>query len=49
MADCAKANGVFLMEAMWTRFFPAMYDLRRLLFKGKGDRRNSPRDGKYVL
>jgi len=35
MVDCAKANGVFLMEAMWSRFFPATYDLRRLLLEEK--------------
>lgn len=35
MADCARANGVFLMEAMWTRFFPAIETLRRLLLEEK--------------
>lgn len=35
MADCAKKNGVFLMEAMWTRFFPAMMDMVQLIRNGE--------------
>ncbi|XP_053722791.1 trans-1,2-dihydrobenzene-1,2-diol dehydrogenase [Synchiropus splendidus] len=32
---CAKANNVFLMEAIWTRFFPASVEIRRLLAQGE--------------
>ncbi|MCL5071599.1 MAG: Gfo/Idh/MocA family oxidoreductase [Actinobacteria bacterium] len=31
MIDTAKKNNLFLMEAMWSRFFPIMYKLRELL------------------
>lgn len=31
----AKMNNVFLMEAVWTRFFPASVEIRRLLAQGE--------------
>ncbi|XP_029353516.1 trans-1,2-dihydrobenzene-1,2-diol dehydrogenase [Echeneis naucrates] len=31
----AKMNDVFLMEAVWTRFFPASVEIRRLLAQGE--------------
>ena len=34
MIDCARANDRFLMDAFWTRFFPAMAKLRQLLARG---------------
>jgi len=34
MAAAARANGVFLMEAMWTRFLPAWRQVRRWLDEG---------------
>ncbi|XP_004067347.1 trans-1,2-dihydrobenzene-1,2-diol dehydrogenase [Oryzias latipes] len=33
--DAAKRNNVFLMEAVWTRFFPASEEIRRLLARGE--------------
>ncbi|XP_029138047.2 trans-1,2-dihydrobenzene-1,2-diol dehydrogenase-like, partial [Labrus bergylta] len=30
----AKLNDVFFMEAVWTRFFPASVEIRRLLAQG---------------
>ena len=34
MVDCARKNGVFLMEAMWTRCFPATKELAALVRAG---------------
>ena len=34
MVATARERGVFLMEAMWTRFFPLMKEFRRLLRDG---------------
>lgn len=34
MIDCARENGVFLMEAMWTRFLPCVEELVRLIRGG---------------
>ena len=34
MIDCARANGLFLMEAMWSRFFPAAQALKALIDAG---------------
>ena len=34
MIDCARRNGVFLMEAMWTRFFPATVKMQELIAAG---------------
>ncbi|KAK5600983.1 hypothetical protein CRENBAI_005833 [Crenichthys baileyi] len=33
--DCAKKNDVFLMEAVWTRFFPVSVEIRKLLAQGE--------------
>ncbi len=34
MVDAARSAGLFCMEAMWTRFFPAMAKLREILAAG---------------
>ena len=34
MVELAREKGVFIMEGMWTRFFPLMGEVRRLLFEG---------------
>lgn len=34
MIDCAQAQGVFLMEAMWTRFLPVTRAVRRRIADG---------------
>jgi predicted dehydrogenase len=34
MFDCAKANHVFLMEAMWTRFIPSFIKAKELVESG---------------
>ncbi len=35
MITAAEAKGVFLMEAMWTRFFPAITQVRKWIASGK--------------
>lgn len=35
MVDCARANNVFLMEAMWTRFLPAWQQIRAWITEGR--------------
>jgi dihydrodiol dehydrogenase / D-xylose 1-dehydrogenase (NADP) len=34
MVDCARAQGTFLMEAMWTRFLPVTVQVRKWLQEG---------------
>lgn len=31
LKDCAQKNGVFLMEAMWTRFLPAIAEIEKMV------------------
>ncbi|GAA6020123.1 hypothetical protein JCM10207_006263 [Rhodosporidiobolus poonsookiae] len=35
LAETAKAKGVFLMEGVWTRFFPLAYKFQELIHKDK--------------
>lgn len=35
MIDCARANGSFLMEAMWTRYLPHMREMMRRIEDGQ--------------
>ena len=35
LCDCAKQNGVFLMEAMWTRFLPAIIEAQKRVAAGE--------------
>jgi predicted dehydrogenase len=34
MIECARKNNVFLMEGMWTRFFPSVIKTRELIAEG---------------
>lgn len=35
LKECAKKNGVFLMEAMWTRFLPAIIEAQEVVNRGE--------------
>ncbi|MBO5409396.1 MAG: Gfo/Idh/MocA family oxidoreductase [Clostridia bacterium] len=35
LSECAKKNGVFLMEAMWTRFLPAIIEAQAMINRGE--------------
>ncbi|THC41137.1 Gfo/Idh/MocA family protein [Massilia sp. Mn16-1_5] len=35
LVAAARANGLFLMEAMWTRFMPALAEVKRLIAAGE--------------
>ena len=35
LKECAEKNGVFLMEAMWTRFLPAIKDAQEIVRRGE--------------
>ena len=43
MIDLARSKGLFLMEAMWTRFFPIFRKLREILERKEGDSIGIPR------
>lgn len=50
LVDAARARGVFLMEAMWTRFLPHMITIRELLAAGRlGDVRTLQADHGQAL
>lgn len=34
LAECAQKHGVFLMEAMWTRFLPAIREAKEIIARG---------------
>jgi predicted dehydrogenase len=34
LKECAEANGVFLMEALWSRFLPALQEAQKLVRSG---------------
>lgn len=35
LSECAKENNVFLMEAMWTRFLPAIIEAQEIINRGE--------------
>lgn len=35
LRDCARENGVFLMEAMWTKFLPAIKEVQNIVNSGE--------------
>lgn len=50
LTECAKKNGVFLMEAMWTRFLPAIAEALKIAQSGEiGEIRGVKADFCYFL